>query len=94
MGVNGSLKIDMNKTLTIAQYMAECHQQKNARLYAIQSGDEFVVQDPSPVTIGDKYMDWPTKIVEVIYEPKKWWQFWKKKKQLGYIVLWVGNEED
>ena len=60
----------------------------NKVLIPLSSGDTIVIHDTKPVKIGDKYKKYPAKIHHIFYEPKKWWQFWKKKKQLGYIVKW------
>ncbi len=35
-----------------------------------------------------KASDYPAKVHQVFYESKKWWKFWKKKKQIGYLVRW------
>lgn len=55
---------------------------------SLSTGDTFFIKDASPVRVGDWYRDYPAKVHQVFYESKKWWQFWKKKKQIGYLVRW------
>ena len=65
-----------------------------AHVSLLHRGDSFaVVKTLEPVKVGDQYRDYPAVITEIIYEPKKWWQFWKKPKQLGYIVEWRGDDK-
>lgn len=55
----------------------------------LTSGDSIVIMDGDNIVCpGDRYKDYPAVISQVIYEPKKWWEFWKKKKQLGFVVAW------
>ena len=54
----------------------------------LQSGNTIVIQDVTPVKIGDKYKNYHARVIQIFYKPKKRWQFWKKKKQLGYMVEW------
>ena len=61
---------------------------ENKRLMPLSRGVTLVIQDTNPVKIGDKYRNYSAKIIQIFYEPKKWWQLWKKKKQLGYMVKW------
>jgi hypothetical protein len=56
------------------------------RLMRCQSGDTLFIRSEEKVTIGDKYKDSQFVVSEIIFKPKKWWQLWKKKRQLGYIV--------
>lgn len=58
------------------------------KLTNLKNGDSFFIRDTNTVKIGDNYKKYPARIVQIFYEPKKWWQFWKRKKQLGYIVKW------
>ena len=39
--------------------------------------------------LGDKYKDFNAIISGVDYEPKPWWKFWKKKKILGYRIMFL-----
>lgn len=60
------------------------------RARKLTSGDELYVGDEENIVkVGDKFKDYPAVISEVYYEPKKWWQFWKRKKQVGYRVRWL-----
>ena len=52
-------------------------------------GDILYIADCNTVKIGGKFKDYPAIINQIYYEPKKWWQFWKHKKQIGYSVRWL-----
>ena len=54
----------------------------------LESGHIMYISSQEPVKIGGRYKDYPAFISRIIYEPKKWWQFWKRKKQIGYEVTW------
>ena len=61
----------------------------NIQVRELTSGDSFVIMDrDNIVRPGDRYEDYPATISQILYEPRKWWEFWKKKKQLGFIVMW------
>lgn len=37
--------------------------------------------------VGDSYKNLSNAYIErIIYNPKKWWQFWKKKRAIAAIV--------
>lgn len=56
----------------------------------LTSGDELYIGDKDNIVkVGDKFKDYTAVIAAVYYEPKKWWQFWKRKKQVGYRVRWL-----
>lgn len=38
---------------------------------------------------GDKYKDYNAIVNEIFKEPKRWWQFWKKPKVLGYQIMFL-----
>lgn len=60
------------------------------RVHKLSSGDEiYVGAADNIVHVGDKFKDYPAIVTEVYYAPKKWWQFWKRKKQIGYSVRWL-----
>ena len=65
---------------------AEDYPTTPVRLMCCQSGDTLFIRSEEKVTIGDKYKDSQFVVSEIIFKPKKWWQLWKKKRQLGYIV--------
>lgn len=58
------------------------------RAVPLQTGDSIFIASSNPVNVGDQYEGYAAIITEVYYEQKKWWEFWKKKKQLGYRVEW------
>ena len=60
----------------------------NVHVQPLKSGDVIFIFSQEPVKIGNQYKNYPAFISRIIYEPKKWWQFWKRKKQFGYEVTW------
>lgn len=56
------------------------------RLMHCQLGVTLFIRSAEKVSIGNKYKDSQFTISEIIFKPKKWWQFQKKKRQLGYII--------
>lgn len=64
---------------------AEDYLNGNIEIKPMQSGDTIFISDTNPVTVGDKYKNYPAKVYEIFYMPKSWWQFWKRKQQLGYM---------
>lgn len=40
---------------------------------------------------GQKYYDYPAIVSEVVYKPKPWYLFWKKKEICGYFIRWTGE---
>ncbi len=71
-----------------ATFKAEDYPNDNIEIKPMQSGDTICISDTNPVTVGDKYKNYPAKVCEIFYTPKSWWQFWKRKQQLGYMVRW------
>ena len=52
-------------------------------------GDEFSIshKQGESFKVGEKYKGFDNLMVmEVVYAPKKWWRFWKKRKVIGYVV--------
>ena len=61
----------------------------------LERGDEFVIRDNGEkYKVGDRVKDYPATVHSIIYYPKKWWQFWKKKKPFAYIISWEGTLYD
>lgn len=61
----------------------------SSRITTLSAGDTLCIASSEPVEIGDYYKnDKSLKIVKIYYEKRKWWQFWKKKRQIGYLVRW------
>ncbi len=58
------------------------------RVMPLGKGDSIFITSSEPVHVGDTYKNYNALISEIFYTPKKWWQFWKKKEQLGYQVTW------
>lgn len=78
----------MYKTVVKAEDFHGDFDDKTVRAVPLQTGDSIFIASSNPVKVGDKYDDYPAIIAQVYYEPKRWWEFWKKKKQLGYRVEW------
>lgn len=73
-----------------AELKAEDYPTSVVRARKCTSGDVFYIVDKENIVkVGDKFKDCPAVIVEVCYAPRKWWQFWKRKKQVGYFVRWL-----
>lgn len=63
------------------------------RIYPLYPGDAFTIQSSKPVHVGDQYHDYPAVISSIFYYPRsKWWKFWEKKRQWGYVVTWRGEK--
>lgn len=59
------------------------------RVTPLSTGDTILIKDTNPVHVGDWYHNYNAKVYQIYYENKRWWQFWKKKKQIGYLVRWL-----
>ena len=78
------LTIDFNKPIDTTEIV------ENARVALISSGDVIWMSYNGKIyKIGDKYKDFNAIISGVYYESKSWWQFWKKKKILGYRIMFL-----
>lgn len=67
---------------------ADDYPDSTARAIPLSKGDSIFVTSPEPVHIGSPYKNYSATISQVFYKPKKWWQFWKRKEQLGYQITW------
>ena len=58
------------------------------RVYRLQKGDSFVLSHVEErYKVGMHFQNHPNLIVtRIYYTPKKWWQFWKRRKVLGYEI--------
>ena len=78
------LTIDFNKPIDTTEIVG------NARVALISSGDVIWMSYNGEIyKLGDKYKDFNAIISGVYYESKSWWQFWKKKKILGYRIMFL-----
>ena len=78
------LTIDFNKSIDTTEIVG------NARVALISSGDVIWMSYNGEIyKIGDKYKDFNAIISGIYYETKSWWQFWKKKKILGYRIMFL-----
>lgn len=60
------------------------------RCVKIEKGDVIYISNTDGDEVlkaGDKYKDYNAVVTEVIKEPKRWWQFWKKPKVYGYQIM-------
>ena len=63
-----------------------------ARLCRVQRGDRIFLYGDEEVALGAPYRDYPAIVTKIDYLPKKWWQFWKKKQQVGFQIMWLAEE--
>lgn len=78
------LTIDFNKPIDTTEIVG------NARVALISSGDIiWMSYNGEAYKLGDKYKDFNAIIFGVDYKPKPWWKFWKKKKILGYRIMFL-----
>lgn len=86
-----NLHIDLPKEPGVYRVEMSANDYPNctARVYKLTSGDVLFIPDTNPVKLGDKYKNYPATISQIVFEPKKWWQFWKHKRQIGYQVRWL-----
>ena len=62
------------------------------RVMPLTPGDEFYIPYKGiRFTPGQKYYDYPVIVARVVYKPKPWYLFWKKKEIYGYFVRWMGE---
>lgn len=58
------------------------------RLYCLCNGDTVVISKEivkTKLRLGDRWEQYPDMTcVSKIYEPHRWWQFWKWRKLVGY----------
>ena len=90
MGRKTEKDFDYNLSTDIKDFAEQVYDSVYKRGYKCTSGDELYIYDEENIVkVGDKFRDYPAVIAEVHYKPKKWWQFWKRKKQVGYRVRWL-----
>ena len=62
------------------------------RVVGLEHGDCIFIlaqEDMPRYKVGDYYDKYPDFVVtQIYYNPKKWWQFWKKKIILGYKMMY------
>lgn len=71
---------------------SEDYPNHRVRAVKLEKGDSFYLVGSYNVRVDDKYKNYPAIISRIDYEPKKWWQFWKKKKMIGCQILWIGDD--
>ena len=62
------------------------------RVMKLEPGDGFYISYKGVrFKPGQKYYDYPAIVSEVVYKPKPWYLFWKKKEIYGYFIRWIGE---
>lgn len=62
------------------------------RVKMLEHGDAFWIRHTGEdFKIGEKYKNYPAFVKDIVYIPKPWYKFWKKKKIYGYFVQWIGE---
>lgn len=78
-------------------YSLECRPEDYPNITSfkkLERGDVFVIRDNGEkYRAGDRVKDYPATVLRILYYPKKWWQFWKKKKPFAYIISWEGTNK-
>lgn len=73
---------------TVVKRVEERNVIPDLRIYELRNGDTVVISKQlvkDKLCIGDKWKQYPyMTCVSKIYEPYKWWQFWKWRKLAGY----------
>lgn len=66
----------------------ENEKENKKRCVKLSKGDSVsVLHTDKSYSIGDQYDGFKNLIVtKILYKPKKWWQFWKRKHIIGYEV--------
>ena len=65
---------------------------KQARTIKLECGDEFYISYKGVrFKAGQKYYEYPAIVKRVVYKPKPWYSFWKKKEIYGYFIQWIGE---
>ena len=63
-----------------------------ARIMKLSPGDEFYISYKGiRLKAGQKYYDDPAIVSRVVYKPKPWYLFWKRKEIYGYFIRWIGE---
>lgn len=58
------------------------------RVESLEKGDAIIFETNKPYKIGERFDKYPNLIVDkVFYEPKKWYQFWKKDIVVGIRLI-------
>ena len=74
---------------------ADDYPNSSLRITPLSIGDTVCIVNSDPVKVGDCYKgNKSLKIVQIYYEKRKWRQFWKKKKQIGYLVMFKPKGEN
>lgn len=72
-----------------SEYTMTCDYPGALRCVTLKSGDEVYIKSRTAPPLGSKWRDRNAIVIKIDYAPKKWWQFWKKKTVLGYVIRWL-----
>ena len=84
----------MNDNFKVLEISADDYPSSNiSRVRPMHNGDVLYVlpNKNDPVfSVGDVYPKYNNHFVihKAFYEPKHWWQFWKKKVPIGYVIMY------
>ena len=85
--------MEVSKVSTIYKLTVNHEDYPNgARLYRVQRGDRIFIYGNEEVKLGAPYRNYPAIVTKIEYTHKKWWQFWKKKEQIGFLIEWLAVE--
>ena len=61
------------------------------RCIKIEKGDVILISntDSDMLSVGDMYKNYNAVVSEVLKEPRRWWQFWRKPMVLGYEITFL-----
>ena len=80
---------DFSDNITENIILQQMLQDMGIKPIPMSSGDTIFIVDKTKVKIGDRYKNENAIVDKVYYKPKKWWQWFKKRKQIGYTVRWL-----
>lgn len=69
----------------------------NVQVVPLQKGDTVwmrATSDSPGYQVGDGYQVGGQRfeVSRIYYTPRHWWQFWKKKKLVGYLLRYTGGD--
>lgn len=82
--------MNMNEIFKMV-YNADAYPNQAVKAMSLQKGDEFFITHTNEALVpGQKYKSYDGLVVkQVVLKPKPWWQFWKRREVLGYVIMCV-----
>lgn len=71
---------------------AESYPNTPPRCVKVEKGDVIFISNTDGEEVfksGDMYKDYNAIVSKVYKDTKRWWQFWKKEKVLGYEIMFL-----